>query len=80
MYLEILWELGVILAIIYIKKSKFIKMSIFMFVFSFCAYLQSFASMQDSIFVIRKKNIIGPYLEITDFQIHFLHHTLGERI
>ena len=51
-------------AIRYLKKSKFIKMSIFMFVFSFCAYLQSFASMQDSIFVIRKKNIIGPYLEI----------------
>lgn len=62
--MEILWELGMTPAIIYIKKSKFIKMSIFMFVFSFCAYLQSFASMQDSIFVIRKKNIIGPYLEI----------------
>ena len=51
-------------AIRYLKKSKYMKMSIFMFVFSFCAYLQSFASTQDSIFVIRKKNIIGPYLEI----------------
>ncbi len=43
-------------AIRYLKKSKFIKMSIFMFVFSFCAYSQT---PQDSIFIIRKNNIIG---------------------
>ena len=43
-------------AIRYLKKSKFIKMSIFMFVFSFCAYSQT---PQDSIFIIRKNNIVG---------------------
>ena len=56
MIMKILWELGKDLAILYLKKSKFIKMSIFMFVFSFCAYSQI---PQDSIFVIRKNNIIG---------------------
>lgn len=57
--MEILWELGMTPAIIYIKKkSKFIKMSIFMFVFSFCAYSQNFFT-KDSIFVIQKNNIIG---------------------
>ncbi|MBR4712578.1 MAG: hypothetical protein IKP27_02740, partial [Paludibacteraceae bacterium] len=48
--------MGMIQAIRYLKKSKFIKMSIFMFVFSFCAYSQT---PQDSIFIIRKNNIIG---------------------
>lgn len=59
MYLEILWELGMILAIIYVMKSKFIKTFIIMFVFSIYAYSQNSTFMQDSIFVIRKNNIIG---------------------